>query len=48
MGAHNLLFWLSLAAGAVALGLIGLFKMIRGPAPEIVTDPEAESPSTDA
>jgi hypothetical protein len=33
MGPHNLLFWMSLAAGVAALCLIALLKIGRGAAP---------------
>jgi hypothetical protein len=33
MGAHNLLFWMSLAAGVAALCLIALMKIGRRPGP---------------
>jgi hypothetical protein len=42
MGAHNLLFWISLAAGAAALGLIGLFKMTGRPASQEPPSVEAQ------
>jgi len=34
MGPHNLLFWMSLAAGVAALCLIALMKIGRASAPE--------------
>jgi len=48
MGAHNLLFWMSLAAGVAVLCLIGLFKMIRRPAAQTVPSPEVQDQPTDA
>jgi hypothetical protein len=47
MGAHNLLFWMSLAAGVAVLCLIALFKMARPPRNEVTSSPDVQDLSND-
>lgn len=47
MGAHNLLFWMSLAAGVAVLCLIAIFKVARPPGADPAPSHEVQDLPTD-